>query len=153
MKKDLAIRTLNLAMALRRPPKGSNHHTDRGSQYYSHDYQKILRNHGLVASISGKRNCYDNSAIESFFKSLRAELVWRSNWQTRRDVEVALFEYINGFSNPHRRHSALGWKPRGLRTQGRLTSAPGRNETATGPDRLAKVWIFVWFVMVHPLVP
>jgi putative transposase len=75
--------------------------------------------------MSGKGNCYDNSApsrqiwlcqiacwatVESFFKSLKAELVWRHNWQTRREVEVALFEYINGFYNPRRKHSALGWK-------------------------------------------
>jgi transposase InsO family protein len=51
-----------------------------------------------------------NSAVESFFKSLKAELVWRRNWQTRREVEIALFEYINGFYNPRRKHSALGWK-------------------------------------------
>jgi putative transposase len=110
MKKDLATRALNMAIALRRPPRGCIHHTDRGSQYCSHDYQKILRNHGLVASMSGKGNCYDNAAVESFFKSLKAELVWRRNWQTRQDVEVAIFEYINGFYNPRRRHSALGWK-------------------------------------------
>jgi Integrase core domain len=60
--------------------------------------------------MSGKGNCYDNSAVVSFFKSLKAELVWRHNWQTRRKVEVALFEYINGFYNPRRKHSALGWK-------------------------------------------
>lgn len=110
MKKDLAIRALNMAIALRRPPKGCIHHTDRGSQYCSHDYQKILRNQGLKASMSGKGNCYDNAAVESFFKSLKAEMVWRRNWQTRREVEVAIFEYINGFYNPRRRHSALGWK-------------------------------------------
>ena len=52
--------------------------------------------------MSGKGNCYDNSAVESFFKSLKAELVWRRNWQTRREVEMALFEYINGFYNPRR---------------------------------------------------
>lgn len=51
-----------------------------------------------------------NAAVESFFKSLKAEMVWRRNWQTRREVEVALFEYINGFYNFRRRHSALGWK-------------------------------------------
>ena len=60
--------------------------------------------------MSGKGNCYDNSAVESFFKSLKAELVWRRDWQTRRQVEVTLFEYINGFDNPRRKHSALGWK-------------------------------------------
>jgi putative transposase len=80
------------------------------AQYYSHEYQKILRKHGLTASMSGIGNCYDNAAVESFFKSLKAEMVWRRNWQTRREVEVALFEYINGFYNPRRRHSALGWK-------------------------------------------
>lgn len=110
IKKDLAIRALNMAIALRRPPKGCIHHTDRGSQYCSHDYQKILPSHGLVASMSGKGNCYDNAAVESFFKSLKAEMIWRRNWKTRREVEVAIFEYINGFYNPRRRHSALGWK-------------------------------------------
>ena len=58
----------------------------------------------------GKGNCYDQSAVESFFKSLKAEMVWRRNWQTRRKVETALFEYINAFYNPRRKHSALGWK-------------------------------------------
>ena len=60
--------------------------------------------------MSGTGNCYDNSAVESFFKSLKAELVRRRNWQTRREVEIALFEYINDFYNPRRKHSALGWK-------------------------------------------
>ena len=110
MKKDLAIPALNMAIALRRPPRDCIHHTDRGSQYCSHDYQKVLRKHGLKASMSGKGNCYDNAAVESFFKSLKAEMIWRRNWQTRREVEVAIFEYINGFYNPRRRHSALGWK-------------------------------------------
>ena len=72
--------------------------------------QKILRKHGLASSMSGKGNCYDNSAVESFFKCLKAELVWRRNWHTRRSIETALFDYINGFYNPRRRHSALGWK-------------------------------------------
>ena len=110
MKRDLAVRALNMAIALRRPPRGCIHHSDRGSQYCSHDYQKILRQHGFKASMSGKGNCYDNAAMETFFKTIKAELIWRQVWQTRRDVEVAIFEYINGFHNPRRRHSALGWK-------------------------------------------
>jgi len=110
MKRDLAIRALNMAIALRRPPKGCVHHSDRGSQYCSHDYQKILRRHGFEISMSGKGNCYDNAAMETFFKTIKAELIWRHSWQTRRAVEVAIFEYINGFYNPRRRHSALGWK-------------------------------------------
>jgi len=110
MKRDLAIRALNMAIALRRPPKGCIHHSDRGSQYCSHDYQKLLRLHGFKVSMSGKGNCYDNAAMETFFKTIKAELIWRHSWKTRRDVEVAIFEYINGFYNPRRRHSALGWK-------------------------------------------
>ena len=110
MKRDLAIRALDMAIALRRPPKGCIHHSDRGSQYCSHDYQKILRKHGFKVSMSGKGNCYDNAAMETFFKTIKAELIWRHSWQTRRDVEIAIFEYINGFYNPRRRHSTLGWK-------------------------------------------
>nr|WP_157115672.1 IS3 family transposase [Ketogulonicigenium robustum] len=110
MKQDLALRALDMAIALRRPPPGCIHHTDRGAQYCAHAYQKRLRRHELLPSMSGKGNCYDNSAVESFFKSLKAELIWRNTWQTRRDVEVAVFEYINGFYNPRRRHSSLNGK-------------------------------------------
>lgn len=110
MKRDLAIRALEMAINLRRPPKGCIHHTDRGSQYCSHDYQKILRKHGFQVSMSGKGNCYDNAAVETFFKTIKAELIWRHHWPTHRAVELAIFEYINGFYNVRRKHSALGWK-------------------------------------------
>ena len=110
MKRDLAIRALKMAINLRQPPKGCIHHTDRGSQYCSHDYQKLLRQHGFQVSMSGKGNCYDNAAVETFFKTIKAELLWQHSWQTRRAAEIAIFEYINGFYNPRRRHSALGWK-------------------------------------------
>lgn len=59
--------------------------------------------------MSGTSNCHDKSAVESFFKALRAEWVWRHDWHTRRDVEIALCDSINGFCNPRRKHSALGW--------------------------------------------
>ena len=110
MKRDLAIRALKMAIALRSPPRECIHHTDRGSQYCSHDYQKILRQHGFKASMSGKGNCYDNAAVETFFKTIKAELIWRQSWQTRRQAETAIFQYINGFYNPRRKHSTLGWK-------------------------------------------
>ena len=110
MKRDLAIRALEMAIALRRPPKGCIHHTDRGSQYCSHDYQRILRQHDFRVSMSGTGNCYDNAAVETFFKTIKAELIWRRPWPTRRHAELAIFEYINGFYNPRRKHSALGWK-------------------------------------------
>ena len=110
MKRDLAIRALKMAIAFRAPPKGCIFHSDRGSQYCSHDYQKNLRQHGFRVSMSGKGNCYDNAAVETFFKTIKAELIWRRSWATRRQAEMAIFEYINGFYNPRRRHSALGWK-------------------------------------------
>ncbi len=65
---------------------------------------------GFKASMGGKGNCYDNAVVETFFKTLKAEFIWRSTWQTRRQTEIALFEYINGFYNPRRRHSTLGGK-------------------------------------------
>lgn len=82
MKRDLAIRALDMAVALRQLPKGYIHHTDRGSQYCSHDYQKHLTMHGFKESMSGKGNCYDNSMVETHFKSIKAELIWRNCWET-----------------------------------------------------------------------
>jgi len=124
MKRDLAIRALKMAIALRSPPKGCIFHSDRGSQYCSHDYQKTLREPGFKVSMSGKGNCYDNAAVLrrensppdcflillTFFKTIKAELIWRRHWETRRQAETAIFQYINGFYNPRRRHSALGGK-------------------------------------------
>jgi putative transposase len=108
LKRDLALQALNNAVALRNPPTGCIHHTDRGSQYCSHDYQKRLRELGLKVSMSGKGNCYDNAAVETFFKTLKAELIWRHTWATRDQVSNALFQYINGFYNTRRKHSAIG---------------------------------------------
>ncbi len=110
MKRDLAIRALEMAINLRRPPADCIHHTDRGSQYCSHDYQKILRQHKFKVSMSGKGNCYDNAAVETFFKTIKAELIWRHHWPTRREAELAIFNSINRFYNARRKHSALGWK-------------------------------------------
>jgi putative transposase len=128
MKRDLVTRALKMAIAFRSPSKGCIHHTDRGSQYCSHDYQKILRLNGFKVSMSGKGNCYEfkdglhsrsgdpgdhltsqNAAVETFFKTIKAELIWRRSWETRRQAEMAIFDYINGFYNPRRWHSALGW--------------------------------------------
>ena len=108
LKKDLALEALNRAVALRNPPPGCIHHTDRGSQYCSHDYQKQLRELGFKVSMSGKGNCYDNAVVETFFKTVKAELIWRDQWQTRQQGIIALFQYINGFYNSRRRHSATG---------------------------------------------
>jgi transposase InsO family protein len=92
------------------PPRGCIFHSDRGSQYCSHEYQRILREYGLQSSMSGKGNCYDYAVVETFFKTIKAELIWRRTWETRRQAETTIFQYINGFYNPRRRHSALGGK-------------------------------------------
>lgn len=99
---------LQRAIALRQPSEGVVFHSDRGSQYCSHDYQNLLGKHGFKSSMSGKGNCFDNAAVETFFKSLKAELILRMKLQTREQAEMALFEYINSFYNPKRRHSYLG---------------------------------------------
>ena len=78
------------------------------AQCCSHDYQKRLRELGFTISMSGKGNCYDNAAVETLFKTLKAELIWRHTWDTRDQVILALFQYINGFYNSRRRHSAIG---------------------------------------------
>lgn len=108
MKKDLAIRALDMAVNLRKPPEGCVFHSDRGSQYCAYDYQKKLQTYGLRPSMSGKGNCYDNASVETFFKSLKAEMIWRQKWHTGRQAEAAIFQYINGFYNTRRRHSYLG---------------------------------------------
>ena len=110
LKQDLAMRALKMAITLRQPEAGCIHHSDRGSQYCAHDYQKLLRTYGFQISMSGTGNCYDNAAVEAFFKTIKAELLWHQNWQTRKDAEDAINTYINGFYNPRRRHSALDWK-------------------------------------------
>jgi putative transposase len=84
--------------------------SNRGSQYFSRNYQKILRQHRFNVSMSGKGHCYDNAAVETFFKTINAELIWRRSWVTRRQAEMATFEYINGFYNQRRWHSALDWE-------------------------------------------
>lgn len=105
--KELALSALRRAIAVRRPAAGLIHHADRGSQYCSIEYQAELRNRGILISMSGKGNCYDNAMVETFFKTLKAELVWRTVFQSRAEATTAIGRYIDGFYNPIRRHSAL----------------------------------------------
>jgi putative transposase len=105
--KELALAALRRALVVRRPSAGLIHHSDRGSQYCSTEYQAELRKHGILISLSGKGNCYDNAMVETFFKTLKSELVWRTAFQTRAEASEALARYIDGFYNPVRRHSAL----------------------------------------------
>lgn len=107
--RELAINALRKAIVMRRPKPGLIHHSDRGSQYCSIDYQALLRSNEIVISMSGKGNCYDNAMVETFFKTLKSELIWRTVYQTRNQAEIAIARYIDGFYNPVRRHSALDY--------------------------------------------
>ena len=106
---ELALEALRKALVIRRPDKGLIHHSDRGSQYCSTAYRAELRKHGLRISMSGKGNCFDNAVVETFFKSLKSELVWRTVFQTRAEANAAIGRYIDGFYNPVRRHSTLDY--------------------------------------------
>ena len=105
--RSLALAALRQALAIRRPQAGLIHHSDRGSQYCSIDYQAELGRHSVQISMSGKGNCYDNAMVETFFKTLKSELVWRMVFLTRAEAEGAIGRYIDSFYNPVRRHSAL----------------------------------------------
>ncbi len=105
--RDLALAALRKALVMRHPAAGLIHHSDRGSQCCSIDYHAELRRRGILISMSGKGNCFDNAMVETFFKTLKSELVWRTVFQSRSEAERAIAGYINGFYNPVRRHSAL----------------------------------------------
>ena len=110
LKKDLAISALRKAISMRSPPSGLIHHSDRGSQYCADDYRRLLQSQSFIASMSGKGNCYDNAMVEAVFKTIKSELIWRASYTTRSQANLALGRYIDGFYNPCRRHSALGYK-------------------------------------------
>jgi putative transposase len=110
LERGLALDALKMALEARRPSQGMLHHSDRGSQYASHEYQALLAEHGIVSSMSRRANCWDNAVAESFFASLKMELVYQTRWRTKDEARSALFEYIEVFYNPRRRHSALGYK-------------------------------------------
>jgi len=98
-----------LDMALLGRPAPALHHSDRGSQYASEDYRRLLEHKGITCSMSRKGNCWDNAVVESFFSSLKQELVYPSHFTTRQEAKLALFEYIEVFYNRKRRHSSLGY--------------------------------------------
>jgi len=92
LKRDLPIEALKRAIALRQPPSGVIHHSDRGAQYCSNDYQTLLEDHDFLLSMSGKGNCYDNACVETFFKSLKAELIWRNQYDTRAQAQGRIID-------------------------------------------------------------
>lgn len=110
MRTELALEALEMAVRDRQPKPGLVHHSDRGSQYASHAYQRALKSHGMNCSMSRKGDCWDNAVAESFFATLKRELIYRQSWPTRRRTIAAVNEYIVNFYNSWRRHTALGGK-------------------------------------------
>jgi putative transposase len=100
---------LKMALARRHPQAGLLHHSDRGSQYTSHAYRGQLERLGMVISMSGKGNCWDNAVMEAFFGSLKEECVANTVYPSHEEARSALFEYLEVSSNRQRRHSSLGY--------------------------------------------
>jgi transposase InsO family protein len=106
----LPLRALTMALQQRRPAQGLLHHSDRGVQYASGDYRDKLAACGATASMSRKANCYDNATMESFWSTLKHELIYRCHYQTRTQARQSIFEWIEVFYNRTRLHSSLGFK-------------------------------------------
>ena len=112
MEDDLTLAALRMALASRSVRPGLVHHSDRGSQYASIDYTDLLKDRGIDISMSRKGNCWDNAVSESFFHTLKTELVHHQTYQTRAEAKPAIFEYIEVFYNRERLHSSNGyWSP------------------------------------------
>ena len=110
MPTELISDALNMAI-LRRSPEGELlHHSDRGCQYTSEDYRRLLENNGITASMSGKGDCYDNAMMESFWATLKTELVHHQHYATHAQARASIFEYVEVFYNRKRLHSALGYQ-------------------------------------------
>jgi putative transposase len=106
----LPLAALDMAIRRRHPASGLLHHSDRGCQYTSAEYRAALAELGVTVSMSRKGNCWDNAVAESFFATLKGELVYRRNWSTRLELRAATFEYIEAFYNRQRLHSSIGYK-------------------------------------------
>ena len=109
LRADLPLAALRMAISAQRPGAGLIHHSDRGVQYASSEYRNALQSAGFSASMSRKGDCYDNAPMESFFHTLKTELVHHTQYATRADATRDIFAYIEGFYNRTRRHSAIGY--------------------------------------------
>jgi transposase InsO family protein len=107
--RQLTLDALTMALRARKPPRGLVHHSDRGSQYASGDYRAALDAAGIDCSMSRRGNCYDNAVAESFFATLKTELVHDADWGTRGQARSAIFDYLEVFYNRRRRHSSIGY--------------------------------------------
>jgi putative transposase len=109
MTAQLVTDALVMAIWRRGPSAALLHYSDQGSQYTSDDFQRVLTAHGLTCSMSGRGNCWDNAAMESFFSTLKTEHTSRKHYATRDQARADVFDYIEQFYNPKRRYSTLGY--------------------------------------------
>jgi transposase InsO family protein len=107
---ELCLTALNMAIKARSPVAGLVHHSDRGSQYASHDYRKALRDQGMVCSMSRRGNCWDNAVAESFWATLKNEIADEMDFVTRAAARSVIFEYIETYYNLRRRHSSIAYR-------------------------------------------
>lgn len=107
--RDLALQALRKALVTRQPPPGLIHHTDRGCQYASHEYRQVLAAAGIQQSMSRVGDCWDNAVSESFFASIKKELIHRETYATRTEAYDAIGDYIDNYFNARRRHSTIGY--------------------------------------------
>jgi transposase InsO family protein len=110
LRAELAMEALKAAIEARCPQEGLLHHSDRGVQYACEDYQALLERHGITCSMSRSGDCYDNAAMESFFKTFKSELVYQEHYATRKEAEASIYPYIELFYNRQRLHSSLGYR-------------------------------------------
>jgi putative transposase len=110
MTSRLVVDALAMAVQRRLPDEGLLAHSDRGGQYASEHYRRLLTKHGIVCRMSRRANCWDNAPMESFFATLKKELVHHEDYQTRAEAKASIFEYIELFYNRQRRHSKLGFQ-------------------------------------------
>ena len=107
--KELTQDALQMALINREPQKTIVHHSDQGKEYTNNDYQALLKQENMVVSMSRKANCHDNAVVESFFKTIKAELARKIKFKTPQEAKSAIFEYIEVFYNRKRMHSTLGY--------------------------------------------
>ena len=110
MSQELVLAALRMAVTQRRPPRGLLHHSDQGGQYAGPAYQAFLARHGIRPSMSRRGDCWDNAVVESFFKTLKTELVYHRSYRTRAEAQGDVFDYLERFYNQRRRHSFLGYR-------------------------------------------
>jgi transposase InsO family protein len=110
LEETIVLDAFRMAVGQRRPGRGILHHSDRGSQYAGRAFQQLLRDNGMVCSMSRRADCWDNAVVESFNSTIKTELIHRTKWETREEARAAVYKYIETWYNSKRLHSTLGYR-------------------------------------------